>query len=100
LKENRLSIMSIKAITSLEKKTRIKGLDEYCQRNNLPLLLFPKDQLDTISVPNPSEIVGRFEGTSSVSEASSIAGSNGNLIVPKYKLPPDLTVAISREWME
>lgn len=96
LEESNLSFRSIKSITSLEKVKRIRGLDEYCQRNDFPLVLFAKDKLDKINVPNPSEIVGRFEGTSSVSEASSIAGSNGSLIVPKYKFPPDLTVAISR----
>ena len=47
--------------------------------------------------PNPSELVGKFEGTSSVSEASSIVGSGGELVVPKNKFPPDLTVAISRK---
>lgn len=94
--ESNLSFKSIRAITSLEKGKRIRGLDEFCQRNNFPLILFHRDELDKISVPNPSEIVGKFEGTSSVSEASSIAGSKGNLIVPKYKFPPDLTVAISR----
>lgn len=100
LENSQLSYSSIKSITSLDKGKRIKGLDDYCQSNDFPLILFPKDKLDKIKVPNPSEIVGRFEGTSSVSEASSIAGSNGNLIVPKYKFPPDLTVAISRVQME
>ncbi len=100
LKENSLSIKSIKAITSLDKGKRIKGLDEYCQGNDLPLILFSRDKLDKIKVPNPSEIVGLYEGTSSVSEASSLAGSKGNLIVPKYKFPPDLTVAISRVSMD
>jgi cobalt-precorrin 5A hydrolase len=96
LEASHLSYKSIKAIASLEKGKRIRGLDEYCQRNDFPLILFPREKLDKISVPNPSEIVGKFEGTSSVSEASSMAGANGNLIVPKYKFPPDLTIAISR----
>lgn len=96
LMENSLSINSVKAITSLDKGKRIKGLDEYCQRNDLPLILFSRDKLDKIKVPNPSQRVGMYEGTSSVSEASSLAGSDGSLIVPKYKFPPDLTVAVSR----
>lgn len=100
LEESKLSFGSIKSIASLDKGKRIKGLDDYCKNNNFPLILFPRDELDKINVPNPSEIVGRFEGTSSVAEASSIAESNGNLVVPKYKFPPDLTVAISRVQME
>jgi len=42
-------------------------------------------------------LVGKYEGTSSVSEAASLASSKGILIVPKQKFPPDLTVAISRK---
>jgi cobalt-precorrin 5A hydrolase len=47
-------------------------------------------------VPNPSSTVQKFEGTPSVSEAASITSSSGNLIVPKQKLPPNLTLAVSR----
>ncbi len=82
LEENELSIKSIKAITSLDKDKRVVGLDEFCTENNLPLLLFSKTELNEIKVPNPSELVGKYEGTSSVSEASSLAGSKGILIVP------------------
>lgn len=96
LEINELSIKSIKAIASLDKGKRVVGLDEFCTENNLPLLLFSKIKLNEIEVPNPSEIVGKYEGTSSVSEASSLAASKGILIVPKQKFPPDLTVAISR----
>lgn len=96
LEENRLSIKSIKAITSLDKGKRVVGLDEFCTENNLPLLLFSKTELNEIDVPNPSDLVGKYEGTSSVSEASSLAASKGILVVPKQKFPPNLTVAISR----
>lgn len=94
--ENKLSTKSIKAITSLDKGKRVVGLDEYCTENNLPLLLFLKTQLNEIDVPNPSDLVGKYEGTSSVSEASSLAASKGILIVSKQKFPPDLTVAVSQ----
>jgi cobalt-precorrin 5A hydrolase len=96
LEENELSIKSIMAITSLDKGKRVVGLDDFCTANGLPLLLFSKTELNEIHVPNPSDLVGRYEGTSSVSEASSLAASKGILIVPKQKFPPDLTVAISR----
>jgi cobalt-precorrin 5A hydrolase len=47
-------------------------------------------------VPNPSDVVKKYEGTSSVSEASSKLSSGGELIVTKQKFPPNLTVAVSR----
>jgi cobalt-precorrin 5A hydrolase len=51
-------------------------------------------------VPNPSATVQKFEGTSSVSEASSLLSSKGQLLVPKQKLPPNLTIAVSRIYHE
>src|ERR687889_215106 len=86
----------IKLIASLDRGKIVKGLDEFCKENSLKVLLFSKESLNKVSVPNPSEIVGKYEGTYSVSEASSLVASDGVLIVPKRKFPPDLTVAISR----
>ena len=45
-------------------------------------------------------MVEKYEGTASVSEASSILSSKGEIIVPKQKFPPNLTVAISRVMFE
>ncbi len=94
--ENHLSFKSVKLIASIDKGKPVKGLDIYCKENNLDILLFSKERLGKVVVPNPSEIVGMYEGTYSVSEASSLLASEGILIVPKRKFPPDLTVAISR----
>jgi cobalt-precorrin 5A hydrolase len=96
LSENHLSYKSIKLVASMDKGRPVNGLDSFCKENNFDVLLFSKESLGKVDVPNPSEIVGKYEGTSSVSEASSLLGSNGVLIVPKRKFPPDLTVAISR----
>jgi cobalt-precorrin 5A hydrolase len=96
LDENHLSFKSIKLIASLDRGKPVPGLDKYCKEHNFSVLLFAKESLGKVIVPNPSEIVGKYEGTYSVSEASSILASEGILIVPKRKFPPDLTVAISR----
>ncbi len=96
LDEHHLSFKCVKLIASLDKGKPVKGLDIYCKENNFNILLFSKESLGKVTVPNPSEIVGRYEGTYSVSEASSLLASDGTLIIPKRKFPPDLTVAISR----
>ncbi len=82
LNDNQLSFKSIKLITSLDRGKLVKGLDEFCRENSLNVLLFSKEDLNRVVVPNPSEIVGKYEGTYSVSEASSLEASNGILIVP------------------
>lgn len=96
LEENSLSFKSVKLIASMDKGKRVEGLDSYSREKNFDILLFSKEQLNKVDVPNPSDIVGKYEGTYSVAEASSILASNGILIVPKRKFPPDLTIAICR----
>lgn len=94
--KNSLSFDSIKSLSSIKKKIRIKGLDDFAKEFNIPLFLYEKEELQQISVPNPSETVKKFEGITSVSEASSILCSQGTLLIPKQKFPPNLTIAVSR----
>ena len=74
----------------------MNGLEEFSKQYNVPVEIYEKDKLASVDVPNPSSTVQKYEGTPSVSEASSILSSKGNLIVPKQKLPPNLTLAVSR----
>jgi cobalt-precorrin 5A hydrolase len=94
--KNGLSFASIKSLSSIKKKIRVKGLDEFSEEFHIPLYLFEKEELEQISVPNPSDTVKKFEGISSVSEASSILHSQGTLLIPKQKFPPNLTIAVCR----
>jgi cobalt-precorrin 5A hydrolase len=94
--EKGLSFKSIRNISSINREAKVKGLEEFSKQYNIPVEIYDKDQLATVSVPNPSAKVQKFEGTPSVSEASSLLSSKGELIVPKQKFPPNLTVAVSR----
>jgi cobalt-precorrin 5A hydrolase len=96
LKEKGLSFQSIRNIASIKDKAKVKGLEEFSTHYGIAIEIYDKDTLASVNVPNPSATVQKFEGTSSVSEAASILSSKGQLIVPKQKFPPDLTVAISR----
>ncbi|MDQ3808246.1 MAG: cobalamin biosynthesis protein [Thermoproteota archaeon] len=95
-KENDLSFQSIRNLASINRKANVKGIEEFCIEHSIPLEIYEKDALASVDVPNPSPTVQRFEGTPSVSEASSLLSSKGILIVPKQKLPPNLTLAVSR----
>jgi cobalt-precorrin 5A hydrolase len=91
-----LSLKCIRNIASLNRGATAKGLAEFSKRFNIPVQLYDKASLALISVPNPSETVQRFEGTASVSEAASLLSSGGEIVIPKQKYPPNLTIAISR----
>ena len=84
--KNGLSFDSVKSLSSIKKKIRIKGLDDFAKEFNIPLFLYEKEELEQMSVPNPSETVKKFEGIASVSEASSILYSHGKLTYPKTKI--------------
>ncbi len=95
-KEKGLSFKSIRNISSINREAKVKGLEEFSKEYGIPVEIYDKDKLASVSVPNPSQTVQKFEGTSSVSEASSLLSSKGELVVPKQKFPPNLTVAVSR----
>ena len=96
LKEKGLSFQSIRNIASIKHKANAKGLEEFSTQYGISVEIYDNDTLASLNVPNPSAAVQKFEGTSSVSEAASLVSSKGQLIVPKQKFPPNLTVAISR----
>ena len=95
-KENGLSFRSIRNISSINREAKVKGLEEFSRQHRIPVEIYDKEELVSVNVPNPSQVVQKFEGTPSVSEASSLLSSKGQLIVPKQKFPPNLTVAASR----
>lgn len=96
LKENGLSFLSIRNLSTINRGKSPPSIGSFSDKHGIPLEFYDKEKLDKIMVPNPSDVVKKYEGTSSVSEASSILSSGGELIVTKQKFPPNLTVAVSR----
>ena len=94
--EKGLALASVRNIASVNRGTPVKGLDEFSAQHGIPVEIYEKADLAKVDVPNPSEAVAKFEGTASVSEAASILSSKGELIVPKQKFPPNLTVAVCK----
>ena len=92
----RLKKSMIAKFVSIKKDKDVIGLIELGKEMMIPVEYINREELATISTPNPSKTVQAFEGTASVSEAAAIKSSNGELIVEKQKFPPNLTVAIAR----
>jgi len=95
-KEKELSVGSIRNVSTINREAKVEGLEEFSRHYRIPVEIYDKEKLMSVSVPNPSQTVQKFEGTPSVSEASSLLSSKGELVVPKQKFPPNLTVAVSR----
>ena len=96
LQKFNLSGKSIVRFVSIKKEKDVVGLIELGKEMNIEIEYIDREELATISTPNPSKTVQSFEGTASVSEAAAIKSSKGTLIVEKQKFPPNLTIAIAR----
>ena len=96
LQKFNLSVKSIARFVSIKKEKDVVGLIELGKEMDIPIEYIDREELASISTPNPSKTVQKFEGTSSVSEAAAIKSSGGKLIVEKQKFPPNLTIAIAR----
>jgi cobalt-precorrin 5A hydrolase / precorrin-3B C17-methyltransferase len=94
LKDAGLSPNSIAALASIDVKRDEAGLLEVAGSLARPVRFFPAEDLSTVKVPNPSEVVRRAVGTPSVAEAA-VVSSGAELIVEKHK-SENVTVAIGR----
>ena len=94
LKDAGLSRNSVATLASIDAKRDEAGLLEAAGRLDVPVRFFPAADLSTVNVPNPSEVVRRAVGTSSVAEAA-VVSSGAELIVEKRK-SANVTVAIGR----
>ena len=102
LERNNLSSLSIAGLATIELKQDENAILEISKDNNWPIKFFSLEELFNVSVPNPSEIVFKEIGTSSVAEASSIlaAGVGSDLILEKTVFKNNgfgaVTIAISK----
>lgn len=91
------------AAASIDLKANEPGLLQLAAARGWQMRFFPAAELAKVVVPNPSEVVRKYTGTPSVSEAAALLVSGAdlrNLLVEKYKLRgPDgrnATISIAR----
>lgn len=83
-----LSFKNVGLLASIDKKSDEVAMLELSQRHHLPLVFYPAEELAQVSVPNPSEVVLKYMGTPSVSEAAALLAAHADmssLLVEKYK---------------
>ena len=99
-----LATEAIAGVASIDLKADETGIIEVCQQRNLIFKSFTYQQLSSINVPTPSEIVQQEVGTPSVAEAAAILAGD-NLLVSKQIFKSDrhsgaVTVAIAKSDVE
>ncbi len=98
-----LSIKSVRELATIDKKQDEPAILALAEAYEWPLRIYTAEELDLVEgIENPSEVVKKYVGTRSVSEAASILAAGArNLTVPKQKYTePDaehsMTMAVSR----
>ncbi len=88
-----LSERSVSVVATIDRRAN----DPVVTSLDLPVVSFTAEQLATVEVPNPSDVVMSEVGTASVAEAAALlaAGPGAELIVEKQKASA-ATVAIAR----
>ena len=95
--KKRLSLKSLKCLTTIEAKKDEQGLLDAARELNVPLIFFRKPELESIKAPHPSSVVKKYMGVSSVCEATALLKSGrGKLLVPKTKRQ-NVTLAVALE---
>ncbi|HZE22274.1 MAG TPA: cobalt-precorrin 5A hydrolase [Desulfobaccales bacterium] len=93
--EEGLSLLSLKALVTIEAKKEEPGMREAARSLGVEFLWFTAADLEAVPVPNPSPRVARHLGVESVSEAAALKAGGAELIVPKRK-GANATLAVAR----
>ncbi|MEP0868445.1 precorrin-3B C(17)-methyltransferase [Trichocoleus desertorum AS-A10] len=81
---HQLAEAAIAGIATLDLKADEVGLVELCRDRHWPLRCFSAEQLKSVPVPTPSEVVAAEVGTPSVAEAAALVGAG---LVPALSAP-------------
>ncbi len=97
LKTDGLSMASVRSLASIDLKREEPAFRELRERYGWELVFFNREELDRApGVERPSEIVRKWTGTGSVSEAAALlAGGAERLLIPKVK-STKATLAVAR----
>jgi len=94
---NDLAVKSLKCLATIEAKRDETGLAEAANKLGVPLIFASPVEIKPIEVPNPSNMVKKHMGVSSVCEATALLKSGGgNLLVAKTK-SRNATLAVALE---
>ncbi len=108
-REQHLAIAAVAGVATIDLKADETGLLAFVQEKNWPLRCFQSETLQTVAVPNPSDVVQNAVGTPSVAEAAAMVAADvadaSGLRVKKQVVKQDgvrgaVTVAIAQSERE
>ena len=90
LNNKNIHFSAIKNFGSIDIKAKQQAYLDFAENNAIPFSTFTSEEIDTVTVPNPSEMVQSKIGVDGVSESSAILLSGNNtVLVEKQKIHLD-----------
>jgi cobalt-precorrin 5A hydrolase/precorrin-3B C17-methyltransferase len=92
-----LAAASVRCLATADLKADEEGILQVARERGWDVVTHPAEELSSVEVPNPSEVVRAEVGTPSVAEAAALlsAGPRGELVVQKRK-SANATAAVAR----
>jgi cobalt-precorrin 5A hydrolase len=96
LTELRLSLYSVRNVATAGIKGDEAGLLALCAKYGWELVLYSPDQLNTIVLDNPSEVVFRATGVYGVCEPAALLSSGAQALLQRKRKDGNVTIAVAR----
>lgn len=94
LNSARLSIQSVRNVATIDLKADEEGLLELCGKRSWPLVTYTPKELNTVTIPSPSETVFKYVGAYGVSEPAARLSSDANGWVVEKVRSGNVTVSV------
>lgn len=96
LRQAFLSLKSVKCIASAAAKQDESGLIKFAEQHAIPLVFFPSEELNQVSVPSPpSQHALAAIGAKGVAEPAAVLGSGGGRLLLRKVKSDNVTLAVA-----
>lgn len=96
LQQQELSLKSVAAIATISIKKDEAGLLALSEKYGWPLLAYEAEELNRVSIPNPSETVHKFTGAYGVSEPAALIAAGTDHLLLEKTASGNVTIALAR----
>ena len=91
-----LSLMSIRNLSSVDLKSDEPGILDAAHILGRPVIFFSREQIETVTVPNPSGMVEKHLGVQSVCEATALLSAKTTKLIVSKRKSLNATLAVAR----
>jgi cobalt-precorrin 5A hydrolase len=96
LTDLKLSIRSVRNVATIDLKKDEEGLLQVCEKYGWELVTYTPDELNTVTLKNPSDTVYKYTGAYGVSEPAALLSSGAKEWLLEKRKDGNVTVSVAR----